>query len=173
MLVRLDNLQAWRGEPVNGVRHPLNIEQMWNDEELASAGLAKPASFTAPEGKVRTGDVRYVLVEGAVREEYDIEDAPPAPVPPSISDRQFFQAMALAGGITQAEALAAVRTGDIPAALAAIIAQMPAEAKFNAEMLLSGATVFERTHALTEQLGAAMGWTSAQIDELFRMAGAL
>ena len=99
--------------------------------------------------------------------------APPEPVPGVTSDRQFFQQLAAIGAITPAEALAAVRTGDIPAALQAIIDQLPPADKFSAEMLLSGAVSFRRDHALTAQLGAAMGWTSEQVDDLWRAAALL
>lgn len=173
MLVVIETLQPWAGEPLNGVRHPRNIEQLWTDQELTAVGLAKPVRFETPEGKVTTGAVRYVLNEGVVCEEYDVENAPPPPVPNSISDRQFFQALALAGEITQEEALAAVKTGEIPTALAAIIDQLPAEEKFNAQMLLSGAIEFRRDHPLTAQLGAAMGKASEWVDDLFRTAEAL
>lgn len=99
---------------------------------------------------------------------------PPPPVPQFISDRQFFQQAAVDGLITQDEALAAVATGTIPASLQTIVDGItdPAQ-QFAAKMLLSGATVFERNHALTETVGAAFGWTSQQIDTFFQQASAL
>ncbi len=96
---------------------------------------------------------------------------PPPPVPDSVSDRQFFQALALAGLISQAEALAAVQTGALPAPIAAIVDGLPDQ--FGARMLLSGATTFERAHPLTDALGGALGYSPAQTDELFRAAAAL
>ena len=109
-------------------------------------------------------------VEGGVP-----EDAPPlpVPVPDSISDRQFFQQLAADGIITRAEALAAVKTGDIPAALAGIVDALPEADRFGAEMLLSGATVFERTHPLSVAIGEARGMTATDIDAFFRAAAAL
>lgn len=95
----------------------------------------------------------------------------PPPVPAQISDRQFFHVLALNNSITQDEALAAVKTGDIPVTLMALVDQLPD--KFGAEMLISGATIFERKHPLTNVLGAAMGYSEAQIDDLFRAAGQL
>jgi hypothetical protein len=99
---------------------------------------------------------------------------PPPPVPQIISDRQFFQQAAVDGLITETEALDAVKTGAIPAVLQTIVDGItdPAE-KFSATMLLSGATVFERTHPFTEAVGAAFGWTPAQIDEFFGKASVL
>ena len=95
-----------------------------------------------------------------------------APISP-ISDRQFFQQLAIAGVITQSEALAAVRTGAIPSVLQALVTALPADQQFAAQMLLSGATVFERNHSLTNTIGASYGWTSSQIDQFFQDAGKL
>lgn len=99
--------------------------------------------------------------------------APPPPVPASISDRQFFQGLALRNVITQEEALAAVKTGDLPALIAAYVAELPDAEKFSAEMLLSGATVFERAHPFTARFGDAMNWSPAQLDDFWRFCGAL
>jgi hypothetical protein len=100
-------------------------------------------------------------------------ESPGALAPSSISDRQFFQELAVSGIITQAEALAAVKTGDVPAALAAIVSAMPDDQQFAAQMILSGATVFERTHPMTETIGTAYGWTGDQVDDFFRAAALL
>lgn len=94
-------------------------------------------------------------------------------VPAVISDRQFFQQIALMGVITQQEALDAVKTGAIPAALQMVVDALPAAAKFSAEMSLSGAVEFRRAHPLTSSLGVAMGWTKAQIDQLWGDASQL
>lgn len=101
----------------------------------------------------------------------------PPPIPPLpliISDRQFFQQAALEGYITQEDALLAVQTGYIPSPLQAIVDQItiPTE-KFNAQMLLSGATSFYREHPLTEMIGATFGMSSEQIDEFWIEAGKL
>jgi len=94
-------------------------------------------------------------------------------VPQTISDRQFFQQLAIASVISQEEALAAVKTGDIPAALSGFIAALDDAARFNAEMLLSGATIFARNHPLTDAIAMAQGMTPAQVDDFFRAAAAL
>lgn len=99
---------------------------------------------------------------------------PPAPqlVPSSISDRQFFQQLAGVGIISQDEALAS-NAAVIPPPLLAIIDAMPIEQRFAAKMLVSGATVFERSHPMTTAIGAAYGWNDAQIDDFFRAAAQL
>jgi hypothetical protein len=100
--------------------------------------------------------------------------APPPPIIPDVSDRQFFQQAAMQGIITQAEALAAVQTGTIPPVLQAVVDGIEnADEKFAAQMILSGATIFQRDAPLTASLGAAFGWTPEQIDSFFLAAAAL
>lgn len=109
--------------------------------------------------------------QGIEDDTYVIRALPPVPL--QISDRQFFHILALNGAITEAEALEAVKTGELPAQIMALIEALPEEQIFGAKMLMCGATVFQRLHPLTEQLGQAMGYTSRQIDDLFRAAGQL
>jgi hypothetical protein len=91
----------------------------------------------------------------------------------NISDRQFFQQLAIRGAITQAEALAAVCTGTLPTSLAALVAELPSDQQFAATMLLSGAVEFNRNHPLVAVLGAAYGWSSSELDDLWRAAAQL
>lgn len=103
-----------------------------------------------------------------------VEEVPDVmPVPPTISDRQFFQQLAVENIISQDDALAAVKVGAVPAALSALIDSLPADQKFGAEMLVSGATVFERAHPLTVAIGQAYGWDGAKMDDFWRAAAAL
>jgi hypothetical protein len=119
--------------------------------------------------------------EGATEQIADTEQelrdfllAPAIPRVLQISDRQFFQMLALTQTITQTEALDAVKVGAIPAPLQAMVdAIEDGAARFAAEMLLSGATNFRRDHPLTEQIGAAQGMTAEQIDEFFTAAAQL
>ena len=87
-------------------------------------------------------------------------------IPPLISDRQFFQQLAIIGIITEEEALNANRA-IIPAALLALIEQLPEEQQFDAKMKVSGATQFLRSDPLTNAIGTAFGFTSEQIDQFF------
>ncbi|KMO39179.1 hypothetical protein VQ02_10415 [Methylobacterium variabile] len=93
--------------------------------------------------------------------------------PAPISDRQFFQALAMAGAIGPDEALAAVMTGVLPGRIEAAVAALPAAEQFAARMLLSGATTFERGHPMVAQLGAALGYDAAALDGLWSAAAAL
>jgi hypothetical protein len=97
---------------------------------------------------------------------------PPAPVPASISRRQFYQQLAAESTITQDEALAAL-DGAIPALLLGLIAQLAEADRFAAKMHLKGSATFERAHALTNAIGAAQGKSSGDIDAFFQAAAAL
>lgn len=97
----------------------------------------------------------------------------PPPVPSSISDRQFFQQIAAMKLITEDEAEDAVASGVIPASLAALVEFLPEQARHSARMLLKGATVFERSHEMTDTIAWLYGFDSAATDQLFRDASAL
>jgi hypothetical protein len=97
-------------------------------------------------------------------------DADTTPVPPVISDRQFFQQLAIDTEITEQEALDAVMTGVIPARLETALGTLPTAQQFSARMALSGSTEFRRAHPMTNLLQAALGWTKQQTDDLWRKA---
>ena len=122
----------------------------------------------------------FIAVDAAVLPDWSYSNGafsppppPPVPIPGAVSDRQFFQALALSNLITREEALAAVKTGDIPAALQAVIDGLAEAERFQATMLLAGAVEFRRDHALVEVVRLARGMTPAQVDDLFRLAGSL
>lgn len=95
------------------------------------------------------------------------------PVPAIISRRQFYQQLAAAGTITEAEALAAVATGAIPEVLDTFIVSLPAHDQFSARMILAGASQFERGHPLVAAVSAAQGLSSADVAAFFAEAAAL
>lgn len=130
--------------------------------------------FTAsPDDPEPFGRDLFAEIDHATVAPYVAPPAPPASVPEVISDRQFFQALAVQGVITEAEALAAVKTGDIPTGMLPLVAALPEEGQFAAEMLLSGATEFKRSLPLTAAFGSAFGWTNQQIDSFWIAASAL
>jgi len=92
-----------------------------------------------------------------------------------ISDRQFAQALALDGIITEAEALAWAARGDLPEAMSDALTEIPDAGgqRFGAHMLLAGATTFERDHPLTGQLGGLLGYDAAALDALWSRAANL
>ncbi|BDL40915.1 hypothetical protein [Methylorubrum sp. GM97] len=96
-------------------------------------------------------------------------------IPASISDRQFAQALALAGTITEAEALAWAARGELPQAMEDALDHIPDTngQRFGARMMLAAATTYERRLPLTEQLGALLGYDAAALDALWIRAATL
>jgi hypothetical protein len=134
--------------------------------------------FETPIGKEKISESSYNINEDKtlIIESYEIRDIPSPiietpiqiiEIPTQISDRQFFHILALMKIITKEEALSAVKTGEIPAAMKSLIDQLEEDKKFDAEMLLSGATIFERNHQLVNNFGTMFGWTKEQIDQMF------
>ncbi len=106
-----------------------------------------------------TGQAKAVadwIAAGNVPEPYV---APPAPIPP----------------ISKAQALLWLRTiGKSEADVEAAIAAIPdADARAVAEIEWKYREPFHRAHPLFDQLGAALGLSSAQIDDAFRTAALL
>lgn len=98
---------------------------------------------------------------------------PPATVPQTISDRQFFQLLAERGIITEAEALDAVGPGIMPKAMMALIDKLPQDKRFAAKMLVTGASTYERSSPFATLIGQLYGWSDADIDQAWRDANAL
>lgn len=94
-------------------------------------------------------------------------------VPTEISDRQFFQELAIMGLITQDEALSAVMTGTLPSQFVNFINALPSDDRFDAKMQLCGATVFKRNNKFVNVFGALQGMTSADLDALWKRAAFL
>jgi len=98
---------------------------------------------------------------------------PAPPVPEAISDRQFFQQLAVDGDISQDDALAAVQTGTLPKKLSNAIGELPASQQFSAKMLVCGATEFHRSNPMVPVLGQALGKDAVALDALWSAASAL
>ena len=125
----------------------------------------------APSGTVFAG-YRY---EGGEFIAPEPEASEPEPLAPVISDRQFFQALASPpyGIITTQEALDAVKTGEIPSVMQAVIDGMPAEQQFAATMVLAGGTEFVRDNPLVNIFGQSQGMDADAIDDFWRFAAGL
>lgn len=96
-----------------------------------------------------------------------------APTADTISARQFFHGCALRGLCSEAEALDAVKNGTLPATLEGFVDQLPYDQQFNARMLLSGATTFNRSNPLTAAFGQMAGMTPADLDGFWRFCADL
>jgi hypothetical protein len=114
---------------------------------------------------VEDGKIVTRLAEGAM-------PPPSIVIVHQISNRQFFHALALTHEITKDEALVAVQ-GKLPARITQILDELPEDQRFSAQMLLSGATQFERHHPLVESLADALGWKPEEVDALWILAGSL
>lgn len=141
---------------------------------MSSIIVGEPPS-TLPASIVLVADDEYYL--GWRWDGSGWVDPPAAPEPEEIiadiSDRQFFQALAQQGDITEVEALDAVGPGIIPPAMDALIDQLPAEQRFPARMLIRGATRYERRHPIADLIRGLYGWTEEQADDFWRFAATL
>lgn len=90
------------------------------------------------------------------------------PVPQEISRRQFYQGLEVIGKISKVEALAAIKSGAIPAALQAILDGMTdPDAVYEADCLLSGASTFNRQNPVVLVFAIVQGMTEADVDEFW------
>lgn len=141
--------------------------------DVIEAGLGG-LPFAWTEDGVFTGrELLTELQNAALDAVIDAHDPSAMPPPSEISDRQFFQQLAVDGLITEAEALDAVGPGVIPASMDGLIDDLPPEQQFSARMLVRGATTFLRNHPVTQLIGQLYGLSSAQIDTLWRNASHL
>lgn len=97
-----------------------------------------------------------------------------APPPPAtVTLRNLLRALTALGFISRAEALAAARTGAIPASLAApLFAAVNEDAAFEIELAWAAMYEAERASPFWGYVVAAGIATEAQIDAVFRAAGA-
>jgi hypothetical protein len=96
-----------------------------------------------------------------------------APVPATVPLSRLLFALTGAGFISRDEALAAARTGALPASLAdVLIADLDADTAFQVELLWAAMYEAERASPFWDLVMAAGIATSAQIDDVFRAAGA-
>jgi hypothetical protein len=110
------------------------------------------------------------------------KDLPPEPavqpaaapsVPVVISRRQLLIALVQAKLITEVEALAAAKTGEVPAAIDAVFAALPTDQALAARITWATMTVVERDHPLIQAVINANLATANQVDALFKAAAEL
>lgn len=92
----------------------------------------------------------------------------PSYVPEEISRRQFFQVLANRGMITKQEALDAVTSGTLPAAIEAIIELIADEdVQWNVRMAFSAQT-FKRSNWCVDLFASMQNMASSDTDQLWR-----
>jgi hypothetical protein len=97
--------------------------------------------------------------------------APPAPI--ILTNRQLFAALALTGFITEAEALAAGRTGAIPTAIDDVFGELPEQDAFLARLTWATMREVTRDHPLiTSMIGANLA-TAEQVDAIFTLGASI
>lgn len=119
---------------------------------------------------VRTGAAQIVPL---TPEEIAAIPPPPAPPPIVLTNRQLFAALALAGLITPAEALAAGRTGEVPAAIDAVFATLPEQDAFLARLTWATMREVPRDNPLIGAMIAAGVATAEQVDALFALGASV
>jgi hypothetical protein len=130
---------------VNGMPyHVIPGERFWEEAQAAGAVMGDNLPF-----------------------EPDLPPTPPAPI--VLTNRQLFAALALTGFITKAEALAAGRTGAVPAVVDAVFASLPEQDAFLARLTWATMREVSRDHALISAMIAANLATAEQVDAIFTL----
>ena len=90
-----------------------------------------------------------------------------------LTNRQLFAALAFAGFITEAEALAAGRTGAVPAAVDDVFAELPEQDAFLARLTWATMREVTRDHQLIGAMIAANLATAEQVDAIFTLGASI
>lgn len=147
---------AWTFSPIGSavpleVNHPANALEFYEPADLARYRIAKLTPNSLPIGK-QLGSYAFSLSQaGQIILSTVWVIPPPPPVPSSVPAVNAKLALAQTGHLSTVKA---------------IIAQ----ADEAAQIWWEAATVFQRDHPMVVNFGAALGLTSAQIDDLFRLA---
>ena len=135
-----------------------------------------------PEGAIEISEAVYAAWltdtarqrwNGAALEACDPPPPPPPPPPTDVSFWQFMMAAWQLNFITHEEALAAVKSRIMPPAFALAIADLPTEAKLEAELKFAGITRMLRSDPLFGLVVEANIATDEQIDGVFAVAAAI
>ncbi|MGG5819654.1 hypothetical protein [Falsiroseomonas sp. HW251] len=99
-------------------------------------------------------------------------EPPPPPVPASVRLLPFLREAAKCGLISAEDALAAARTGTVPAGFEPFVQQLPPDQAFAARLAWAAMVEVERANPLLAFVAAQSGIADASLDDLFRAAGA-
>lgn len=129
--------------------------------------------FTQPGGALIVEGWFDLTAEEIAELEAMQQNPEPEPVPEQISASQFFRALWKAGEITFEECRAALKSGDLPTAMSAMVNQLPEEQQQDALLIIEGATSFRRSHWLVPVFASLYGMTAEETDNLWRVAAGL
>jgi hypothetical protein len=90
-----------------------------------------------------------------------------------LTNRQLFAALALTGFITEAEALAAGRTGAIPTAIDDVFGELPEQDAFLARLTWATMREVTRDHPLITAMIAVNLATAEQVDAIFTLGASI
>jgi hypothetical protein len=90
-----------------------------------------------------------------------------------LTNRQLFAALVLTGFITEAEGLAAGRTGAVPDVVDAVFASLPAQDAFLARLTWATMREVPRNHPLISAMVDANLATNQQVDAIFTLGASL
>jgi hypothetical protein len=154
--------ELWDGSPINGIRHPLNIELLWTAEALAAINLYVPApAATVPQHK-RIVSTHVERVNGVVKY-VDVTENIPAKVPSDYTlNRIQFEFIIKKLNLSDA----------IDAAINALPESTDEEqnVKIMARVLRDYGQTFERSHPLFTELAPLVGISAEQIDYMWMQA---
>lgn len=100
-------------------------------------------------------------------------DPVPDPIPHEVSRYQIMTGLAVAGWITEQEALDALETGARPAAVEGVIVALPEDQRFAARMKWAGFRAAYRDDPLVLALAQAEGKTPGEVDDFFRLCASI
>jgi len=151
--------ELWGGQAINGIVHPLHIEQRWTSEELAAIGLFVPEDPGVPEGKIATS-MSVQRVGEVVVVVYVLEDAPPPSADPAgypLTARQLRLGL-IRHGITLSTVQAAISAiGD-------------GQQRDEAQVYWEFSTVINWSHPMTRGLMALAGITPEDAAAMWMVA---
>lgn len=143
----------WRGQPIDGVVHPIQIEQRWTAEALEAIGLFSPADPGVPADKVVVSSA-VERIEGVVTLVHTLADASPTDFP--LAPAQFFAMIEISG-----------YGPDIEAAIEAITDPID-RAVVRSKYRNSGH--YKRDNELLTMLLPAVGISDQELDALWMVA---
>jgi len=157
--------------PITVIVEPGRTEEDPNGETITIPAVTRQSTQIAellasyPEGTVQ------VPLKPGADYEWDGEAwvyVEPAPVvPQSVSRRQIITGLGLLGWITEQEAIDALATGARPAAVSAVINQLPQEEQFPATMKWIGFQTAYRDDSMVLALAAVAEKSEQDVDEFF------